>query len=124
MAVRSITGSETCYDFDTDISHNEEDVAMYMLIFGMDIADIETVTIDEIITASRTMFPHTERTSDPRPVLYAATVEADRAAVEDAVGRNWTSAAEDLITMTRFGIQSYVRRAFHWRSIAKKGKAL
>lgn len=59
MAVRASSDGET-YSASSDLSHVENELATLMFTLGMDWANIDTTTIDDIIDAIRTNYNHVE----------------------------------------------------------------
>lgn len=119
MTIRSFTGSEgSIYSAAKDVEHQEEEIAVIMAVLGMDLGTIDTVTIDEIITESRDFFPYTTLKSDVKPLMQGNKVTASISA-EHGDGRNYLHAAESWMNATKTRLEEHVRRAFHWRHLAK-----
>jgi hypothetical protein len=119
MTVRSFTGSEgSIYSAAKDAEWQEEQIAVIMAILGMDLAAIDTVTIDEIITASRDLFPYTKLKADVKPTYHDHQITASMSAA-DGDARNYHHAGEAWMGSTKIRLEEVVRRAFHWRHLAK-----
>ena len=66
MAVRASSDGET-YSASSDLSHVDNELATLMFTLGMDWANIDTTTIDDIIDAIRTNYNHCLLYTSPSP---------------------------------------------------------
>jgi len=94
MAVRSTPGD--LYDAAANLNYVESELATLMFVLGMDWADIDTTTIDDIINTIRTNYKFTE---------------ADMLAYNDG---HPATAADDLLKTQNANLTTVARR-FWWR---------
>ena len=116
MAIRTYSGA-ALYDSASDVSYRDEEIGFVMAILGMDVSTIDTVTIDEIVEAARTMFPFTGMSSEMR-VIH--TAEGVAVTVDGDIARAFHSSAEDYLNAHKDALRGVVRRHWHWRHYAKE----
>ena len=120
MSTRSFTGSEgNVYDAAADIAFFEGEIAYVMAILGMDLNSFDSTTIDDIITATRSMFPYTTLTQVFGPMINKDGSIGLRDNPDLTLGRAFHSAAEMMLNNKREMLQEAVRRHFRLLKLAE-----
>jgi len=108
MSKRESSAAGYIYDPTQDLAFAEVEIATTMNILGM-APNVDTTTIDEIITASRAMHNYTSMD--------------ERAAWSDEK-RKYRPAADEFMTVESRQLDEHVRHAWYWRNAAKGFQAL
>ncbi|MBO92374.1 MAG: hypothetical protein CMM27_10710 [Rhodospirillaceae bacterium] len=120
MSTRSFTGSEgNIYDAAADIAYLEGEVAYVMAILGMDLDSFDSTTVDDIVSATRDMFPFTSLTQVLSPMVNKDGSIVLRDNPDLRVGRAYHSAAEMMLNNKREMLQEAVRRHFRLLKLAE-----
>ncbi len=120
MSTRSFTGSEgNIYDAAADIAFFEGEIAYVMAILGMDLNSFDSTTIDDIITATRSMFPYTTLTQVLGPMINKDGSIGLRDNPDLTLGRAFHSASEMMLNNKREMLQEAVRRHFRLLKLAE-----
>ena len=108
MSKRESSAAGYIYDPAEDLAFTEVEIATTMNIVGM-APNVDTTTIDEIITASRAMHPY---------------VAMDERATWTDTKRRYRPAADEFMVVESRLLDEHLRHAWYWRNAAKGFQAL